>query len=241
MHAGTLGLLENPAGERLESWAQYDGEPPALDVRQTQETLEDIQGPVQTGAAAARVAATTQEVTVTGTDVERTSVDTVEIAYSEWIAEVTISGIVLAASVATDDERSPFPFDLFTAKTGERCNRYAIDVNRLSDEWAADDVLTDVWMVASEEQTVDGDGVSIDYGENAKLENVGEASIGLGFDRTFAGSDTRGVVFEGGYCAAYRDWPAPKFVRFVEHELVPFAYEYEPPDDDQSFLDEVTG
>lgn len=236
MHAGTLALLDSPADDTLDPWARTEGEVPAFDVQNTQETLADFQGAVQTGAAAARVYVSEPEILVSGTHIERESTETVKTVYSGWTADVTGSGIVLSESVAADDKVSPFPFDMFTARTGRECKRHAIDVDRLSDAWADDDALTAVWMVASEDEFEEG--VSIDYGENATLDDVGDATIGLGFKRTFQGSSTRGVVYAGGYVSCYRDWPAPQFVRFVEHEIVPFAREYEP-DDEQVDFEEV--
>lgn len=236
MHAGTLGLLSEPADDALESWARTPDHPPALDVRDTQQTLDDR--PVQTGYAAAKVGVSSRGVTVDGTEISTSSVDTVEVAHSGWVAEVTGSGIVVAESVAADDETCPFPFDLFASRTGSRCLRYSIDVNRLASAWADDDVITGVWMVASEDET--GEGVTIDYGQNANLSDVDQASIGLGFVRGFQGSETKGVVFRGGYLSAYRDWVASKFVRFVEHEILPFAFEYEP-EDEQVDFDEIFG
>lgn len=177
MHAGTLGVLSEPADDPLESWARNDGRPPALDVRQTQDTFDGH--PVQTGRAAARVEVSQRDVLIDGASVTTSSVDTVETAYAEWLAEVTRSGVVLASSVAADDG-----------------------------------------------------SVSIVYGERAKLADVDSATIGIGFERTFEGSDTRGVVFEGGYVACYRDWPPEKALGFVERELLPYAFEYEPEQDE---------
>lgn len=236
MHAGTLGLLSESADDALESWAYTPGEPPALDVRDTQQTLDNR--PVQTGYAAARIEVSEREVTIDGTEISTSSVDKREVAHSGWVAEVTGSGIVVAESVAADDETSPFPFDLVASRTASRCLRYSVDVNRLASAWADDDVITGVWMVASEDDT--GEGVTLDYGQNAKLSDVDQASIGLGFVRGFQGSETKGVVFRGGYLSAYRDWTASKFIRFVEHEIVPFAFEYDPPDEQVDF-DEIFG
>lgn len=238
VHAGTLGLLEDAAEDSLESWARRPDNPPALDVRKTQETLDDR--PVQQGRAAAYVEDTVQDVLIEGTAISRTSDTGRTLAYTGWVAEVTGSGIVVAESIGADDDRSPFPFDLFTARTNRRCRRYSFDIQQLASAWLEDDVLTDVWMIAFEDVDENGSGVSLDYGENAFLEDVDQASIGLGFVRTFEGSETKGVVFEGGYHALYRGWPAEKFVRFVEAELVPFAFEYEP-EKQQVDFDEIFG
>lgn len=229
-HAGTVARLERTSDDRLTSWAYGEQGPPTLVVENTQTTFDEA--PVQTGQAAGRVEENVQLVS-TGVDGDGPWIDVthdtkLQMLATDFVADVTGSGLVIASSVGADDETEPFPFDLFGARCGADCPRLAFDIRQLSSAWLDDDVLTGVWMVARESD--DGEGTTIDYGESARLRDVDQATIGLGFKRSFQGSGTKGVVFASGYCAAWRDWPASKFVRFVEHELLPFAYEYEPED-----------
>lgn len=236
MHAGTLAKLDAPAEEPLESWAKHDDYPPALVVEQTQDSLGgDSVG--QAGKAAARIETTGREVDVGKDskgpfiDVERTN--PVETFVSDWVADVTGEGIVLAGSVAADDEQFPFPFDLFTARTDQRCRRQAIDVETLGQAWANDGVLSDVWMAGDKV----GDAVNIRY-HNTRESDAQNVSIGLGFERTYEGSVARGIVYAKGYVAIWRDWPVSTFLQFVADELLPYAerFDYEA---EQADLSEV--
>jgi hypothetical protein len=229
MYAGTVARLEEPADEPLSDYIFGEGYPPALVVEDTQATLDDR--PVQTGMVAGAVEESVRRVDV-GTDDGEPWIDvrnekTNTLLASEWVAEVTGSGIVVSQSVGADDEELPFPFNVFSSRCGSECRRMAFDIQQLAKAWRSDNVLADVWMLAAEDEFGD---VSIDYGEQASLSEVDTATIGLGFKREYQGSVDKGIVFRGGYAANYRDIPASVFVRFVQDELLPFAYEYEPKD-----------
>lgn len=236
MHAGTLALLDDPADEPLESWAKHDDFPPVLVVDQTQDSLSG-DSVAQTGTVAARVSSTGKDIDVgrdsQGPFIDVQHTDTVETLVTDWVADVTGEGIVVAGSVAADDEQFPFPFDVFTARTDSRCRRQAIDIETLGRTWANDGVLSDVWMAGDKV----GDAVNIRY-HNTRESDAQNVSIGLGFERTYEGSVARGIVYAGGYVAIWRDWTAAKFCQFVADELLPFAerFDYEA---EQADLSEV--
>lgn len=230
MHAGTLGMLDEPADEALKSWRSDMGYP-AIAV---QDTLG--KSGIQLGLAAARIRTTVREVTVSGTETPSISIDPVdtvgEIA-TKWIADVTETGIVVAESIGSD-ERFPFPFGTVSDRTGRWCTRQQIDVEALGDDWQTGNKLRDTWMVGGD----DGTGASIQYHEKAT--DAREASIGLGFELAWDGSVANGVVYASGYLAIWNEWPTNRFVRFVDEEIGPYANPMEEDDDgEQQFLDEV--
>ncbi|PSP80151.1 hypothetical protein BRC81_02880 [Halobacteriales archaeon QS_1_68_20] len=238
MIAGTLALLESPAEDPLETWSN-DGSPPALDVRDTQQNL-DGGSVVQHGVAAGRVTRTRVDVDVAPNGTILTTSDEVpQEVTSEWVADVTGSGLVVAESVYGSGEFA-FPFDVIASQTNERPEQLAIDVESLGRSWEADeeDGLLDTWMVGRD----DGEGARISYHQDAHPTDAREATIGLGFERDWRGTVARGVVYRSGYVAIWRDWTHAVFCRFVEQELLPFAFV--PEDDEeaeQTTLDESGG
>lgn len=224
-HAGTIGLLDDPADDTLSDWIQHDNHPPALVVDRTQGRLDDGP-PVQTGSVAANVETTDRDVFV-GTDGDGPYIDVsrttpVETLVSDWLADVTKSGVVIAESVGADDEQFPFPFDVFSSLTGSRCRRQAVDVESLGRKWHADEVLSDVWMAGDRV----GESVNIRY-HSTQESDAANVSIGLGFERSYEGSVARGIVYESGYVACWRNWSPSKFVRFVVDEILPFCEEFD--------------
>ena len=221
MITGTIALVE-PQDEPLESW-YHDDEThlPALQVEDTQTSFDDR--PVQTGIAAGYDDTTRQSVSISidpdgnpsGITVNRED-DRKRIA-TEWVADVTGSGLVAIESVAGDGEFD-FPLDLFYTRLGLQPERQFIDVEELYVAWDREDVLGDIWLAAGE----DMQGTSIDYHGNADGETL--PSIGLGFERPWGGTVMEGVVYASGYVAVYNTTHASQFVRFVEEELLPYRY-----------------
>lgn len=224
-HAGTIAVLDEPATDPLSDWIQHSDRPPAIVVERTQGTL-DGGPPTQTGTVAANVEVTDRDVFVgSGSDgpyIDVTRTEPVETLVSDWIADVTESGVIIAESVAADDEAFPFPYDVFSARCGSRCRRQGIDVEALGRQWRADEVLSDVWMAGDRV----GDAVNLRY-HSTKESDAANVSIGLGFERSYEGSVARGIVYESGYCAVWRDWSPSKFVSFVVDEVFPYCEEYD--------------
>lgn len=241
MIAGTLARLESSADEPLETWFRDRGLP-GIHVERTQSSFDDR--PVQAGTAATRVEATEKRVDVgvsgsgTAVALDVTDEPSMETISTEWVADVTGSGLLAAASV-NGDGKYPFPFDLFASVTDRDVERLRVDVSKLHAAWSAEDVLGDVWMVGSD----DDQGASIDYHDRASPDE--KPTIGMGFERPWSGTVERGVVYASGYVAVYSSNTASAFVRFVEEELLPYC-ETESEDSQQvtlgggdAFADEV--
>jgi hypothetical protein len=233
MYAGTL-LRIDPVDEALTD--EFNGQDrPALSVRSTQHDLAD-ERPVQTGMAAAYTDETRQDVSIWTKSnaniegdaevvIETERVDTREQFPTEWVADVTGTGLIVPASVAGDGDLD-FPLDLFYSLTGEQPERLAVDVRALAEAWDDDDVLGDPWAATSDH----ADGTEVQYGQHA----TGIPNNGLGFERPFGATALKGVVYRSGYVACYDASTATQFVRFLEEEVLP--YTYVPEEDDQQTL-----
>lgn len=236
MIAGTLSRLEQPVDEPLEDYL-HDSGFPALSVERTQQGLDGT--PIQQGAAASVISTVHKEITAGETiegdsvfvDVERTE-GTTRIV-TEWVADVTESGVILAESLAGSDPA--FPLGLFWSRTESEPVRQGIAVDELHREWSSDDVLGDVWMTSREEED---DGANIAYHEAASPEET--PTIGLGFRRPWDGTAIRGVVYDSGYVALYSTSTASKGVRFVAEELLPYAHPLDDRDTAQATLGEAS-
>lgn len=226
MIAGTLAVLDEPA-EPLESWFRNRGLP-ALVVEDSQDALDaddtDSERPIQRGKAAARAEENRRVVDVgVNTDGEPIALDEryephpVDVA-TEWVADVTRSGIIAAESVH-DDGPLPFPFDLFYSLTGQRPRQQWIDVRELKWAWDREDVLVDVWMAGEED--FESDGAAISYHDAAEADT--ETSLGLGFAREWGGRVYRGVVYPSGYLAIHSSVTPAAYVEFAEETVLPFA------------------
>jgi hypothetical protein len=219
MIAGTLAVLEEPAAEPLET-ATSGGTLPALDVRTTQ---TDLQGDAvaQQGHAGGTVRAQTEDVMVARTrDDEKEPIVVTERVegreehHTEWVADVTGHGIVLIGSLGGSDEL-PFPLDLMASQTDRAIQPTSIDLESLAVTWNLNDEQT--WYTGDS----DDDGTTLGYHDQAG--HPAGANVGLGFSRSWRSTGCRGVVYESGYVAIYRDWTAAVAIKFVAEEILPHA------------------
>lgn len=218
MNAGTLAKLESPADDPLESWARNEGAPPTLDVQETQQQIDGT--PIQSGMAAGTVSDSTERVVIDGTEIRTESADGRATVATEWCADVTGSGLVVAGSTYNTAKEHPFPLDLITHNTGVSCYRLSVDTDALAAAWADDDALRDVWMLAES----DGDESTVmRYGDAASPTDAGRANTGVGFKAAFSGTVFKGVVHSSGYVAVWRDIDAGGFLDFVAQEILPFS------------------
>lgn len=223
MIAGTLGLLDEPADEPLES---NGGEAGALDVQDTQTYLDEAA--VQTGLAAARVETRDEHVYINGTSIDVEEVRGKTKTHTEWVADVE-TGFALAER--TDSGQPPFPWDVFRAACGSPVRTAEIDVVGYID--AQDD--PDVWFSGSDAEH--RDDVQMDYHASADLSGE-PPNIGIGFQTSWQGRSVRGVVYGSGYIAVYNEGVGPvQFARFVREEVLPHAAV---PEDDEAESEQQT-
>jgi len=236
MIAGTLAVYTDPPDEPLSDYRRGDGIP-ALEVTSTQETHGD--STPQRGTVAGRIEATDTLISVTGppddVDIETERVDDLTTIATDWTADVTGSGVILAESIAANEEL-PFPFDVFGGIANSRVQRQQIDVADLHSEWNSAGGLADVWMASDDSQV----GTQMLY--HGAATNANEPTIGLGFKRAWNGTTIKGVVYASGYVALYTARHAADGVQFVADEILPHAEPWDPAiQQDQTDFDEFGG
>lgn len=221
MIAGTIAQLDHAADDPLET-AFQGGDLPALDVEQTQTTFEDT--PVQSGVAATRIEVEREQASVTvdpdgdATGIHTTREPVLTDVTTNWVADVTESGLLAAASVGGDGPFD-FPFDLIAAQTDRTPQRLTVDIEAMHEDWveAEADGLADAWMTGED----DGESTAMQYHDAADVET--RPTIGLGFVRPWNGTVEKGVVYASGYVAVYTSDSATSFVQFVRDEVLPYA------------------
>lgn len=229
MIAGTLAVLEMPAADPLESYSS--GGFATLDVRETQEYLDG--STVQHGRAAATVETETEEIHTSGGSIDVESVPTTDRVWTPWVADVTDAGFVVAERTRPGD-RFPFPFDMFTARTGVDVEPVDIDVPQFILNQQDADRDYKVWMVGQRDAE---DNTAMEYGRKAYSGDAPDANVGVGFRLPWRATTIKGVLYTSGYVAIYQPsgWGPMQFARFVREELLPVAYI--PTDDEETEQD----
>lgn len=221
MIAGTLGLLESPATDKLDSYGS--GGFATLDVRDTHEYLDGAS--VQTGAACATVEGTQEEVHVSGTSIDVEEVGVRSRVWTDWVADVADAGFVVAERTA--GSTPVFPFDLFSARTGVEVRPARIDPGAFIRDQERTGDLHKVWYAGAKEVTdsdLEPDNVQMGYGADALASVARDANIGVGFKTTWNGTVAKGILYASGYVACYNDsWGPVQFARFIREELLPHA------------------
>ncbi|MFW5896323.1 MAG: hypothetical protein ACOCUA_02955 [archaeon] len=237
MIAGTLAIYTDPLDEPLETWSER-GRYPTLVVSGSQETHGDATA--QHGQVAGRVETTETDVLVYedqdgDTRIETDRIDGIETIATDWYADPTDSGVILAESVADPDAEYPFPFDVFAGIADSRVQRQQLDVETLHDDWQDADGLSDVWMGAGDGQV----GTRIGYHGAAR--DV-DPTIGLGFKRAWGGTTIKGVAYASGYVALYSARHPADGLQFVADEILPYAESWDPEQhQDQTDFDDFGG
>jgi len=231
MIAGSIGLLERPTDDILESDA---GGAAALDVEDTQ-TYLDTDAKVQHGKACDRVETREERIHVDGAGgISVEEVVTDERVWTEWVADVTDAGFVAAERTSGGDP--PFPFGLFWARTGEVVQPAEIDTGAfVATQREADDLL-EVWY--SGRDPAGREEVRMDYHGAAALAPGEDPNIGVGFRTSWGGKTVRGIIYASGYLAIYEDAFGPiQFASFIRDEILPHAGIPEDDDSEQTTLE----
>jgi len=214
--AGTMARYDRPLDDPLSSWARDPGDIPAIVVDRTQETHGDATP--QRGRIAGRVEQTSVRVS-TGRDdgepwIDVDRDDDITRISTDWSADVTGSGLVLAESIAANEEL-PFPFDVFGGVALSPIERLQVDIDALYRDWEGDSL--DIWMTGSAHN-----GTTMAYHGQADPETF-QPTFGLGFERSWSGTTIKGVCYAGGYVALYSARHAADGLQFLAEEIEPYA------------------
>lgn len=236
MIAGTLAQYTQSLDDPLEDYIRDNGGLPTVTITTTQSTTSDATP--QTGTVAGRITDTHTDV-YTGTDqdgdpyIETDRVESVDVIATDWYADVTDSGVVLAESIAANEEL-PFPFDVLAGITANQLERRQIDIEAVYDAWRDADASLDLWMAGNDER-----GSQMAYHGHAQ--DV-DPTIGLGFKRAWNGTTIKGVAWAGGYIALYSARHAADGLAFVRDELLPYTESWDPEEhEEQTDFDEFGG
>lgn len=222
MIGGTLAQLDEPTDERLETDLRDRN---GIDVRDTQETL-GANGIAQSGVAVGSIDTNEQHVEIlSNPDGERVGVHVEQESrrkrvVSDWVADVTGTGVIAAASTKEQDPLA-FPFDVLSARAGVDLEQLWLSLPDLVTRWDGDGPgnaeLVDVWLSG----TADEDRTEMLYHDSADMSL--ETDLGLGFKIQWDGTYERGVAYESGYVALYTVDTADLFLRFINEEILPVA------------------
>lgn len=233
MIAGTLSMLGSPVEEPIQSTIYGSGYP-AIAVTNTQ-TTHDAATP-QTGTVAGEIEENVTNV-YTGTDqdddpyIDTERTETITPIATDWYADVTGSGVILAESIAANEEL-PFPFDVFGGVLEANIERKQIDIESMFADW--DDTALDVWMAGNDEH-----GSQMAY--HGSAEGI-DPTIGIGFKKTWNGTTIKGVAWASGYVALYSARHAADGLQFVADEIVPYTESWDPEEhEDQADFDDFGG
>lgn len=220
MHAGTIGVLEEPVDEPLESYAS--GGFATLDVRETLEGFDGVE--IQHGRVTDTIETQAEDIFVSGSTIDVETTESSAKVWTPWVADVTDAGFVVAERTAGSDPE--FPFQVFRARTGQKVERVEIDVADIIRSFRDRDRDVDVWMVGSDEG-----GAEMRYHGHARVADAKRASIGVGFELAWNNTVAEGVMYASGYVAVYNEsWGPRKFASFVRDVILPHA---EVPEDDE--------
>ncbi len=229
MIAGTLALLEEPARDELESFAS--GGFATLDVHETQEYLDGAS--IQEGLACNTVESTEEEIHVTGTAIDVEEISSRSRVYTDWVADVTDAGFVVAER--TSGNEPTFPFDLFEARTDRDVDQAVIHPGRFVRAQEREEQLADIWYAGDKEPNgsdLEPDDVEMGYGADASTATARDASIGVGFKTRWNGTVVKGICYRSGYVAIFNEsWGPVQFGRYLREQILPHA-EVPDPDDE---------
>lgn len=244
MIGGTLAVFDEPLDEPLET--DIRGRRNGIDVDDTQQELGGGEGPIQSGLAAGTVDGREQTVMFpTTADGEPAGIvvesePTRDMVATEWVADPTGSGAIVATSTVEQDPIA-FPWDVFTARVGPSVDPVRINTDALVSRWHGDEIgadLEDVWLQGDH----DGDGTQINYHDSADAD--GGTGLGVGFKVAWDGALERGVAYESGYVAIYTLENPATFMRFLRDEILPVCgipVDTDQDSEDQQTLDDVGG
>jgi len=229
MIAGTLALLEEPADDPLDN--HYDSGGRAVDVEASHTYLDGYR--VQTGTIAGDVTTERERVSLSGSSIEVERRPTSKKAASEFVADVTDQGWVLAERTwSTEEEHRPdWPFSDLQILTGQTIVPMALDPGEFVENQLDADRSPSVEM-----RTIEGaDGTEISWTNTTGSQGT-LANVGVALRTQWQGMYLRLVVYESGYVAIWEpeDMAPEALGRFVHEEIVPVAEPLEDQDEDET-------
>lgn len=233
MIAGQLAFLAEPADDPLENY--HDDGRRAVDVESAISYLDD-ELTVQHGMVAGRVPKQEERVTLAGHEIETEQRDVERTVASEWVADVTGGGWILAERThSSDREDQPrWPFSDFQTRTGRRIEPVEFAPQEFVRRQRDQDRDYTIEMASRE---FNGDDVSIEWGSGALKKDAIKSDVGVALTTLWDGHFVRLVVYGSGYLAIWEpeEMAIEAVARFVHEEVAPIAHV--PEDDEETEQD----
>ncbi|QLG47867.1 hypothetical protein [Natrinema halophilum] len=224
MIAGQLAFLTETVDEPLEN---YHDTQRALHVESAVSYLDD-ELTVQRGTVGGRVPKEEENVSMDGHMIEIERDTRIRTVASEWIADVTGGGWIVADRTHAPRKRDEhlevdWPFTEFVKRTGVEIKATVLSpAEFVRNQRDADRDYT-IEMASRE---FNGDDVSIQWGQGAMKKDAIKSDVGVALTTLWNGEFVRLVVYGSGYFAIWEpaDWSIETFARFVDEEIVPIAW-----------------
>lgn len=216
MHAATLYRTRGEARDP-EIHSKLDGEPPAVDAEAT-DYLDGCR--CYYGEAADLIEVQSESVSIDGGEITTSRPKALELQSVEFYADVTSDPGFIGVSSADAGE---WLVERIAAQTGVEVTETWIDVPAFAEAVRQETETADAWNVSRSRDFGGGkEKASIDYHDAADIDTAQTGTIGLGFQYFWDDTRVRGIVYESGYVAMYRDLPTPAFARWLRDEVLPF-------------------
>jgi len=216
MHAASLFRTEGEASDP-EVKSKLDGEPPAVDAEYT--TYLDG-NTCYFGTAADLLEVQQESVTITEDEVATQQVKGLQEKAVDFYADVATDPGFIGVSSASDGE---WLVQRIAAQTGVEVLKTWIDVDAFADHIRQQAETADAWNVSRSRDYGGGkEETSIDYHDAANIDDAQKGTLGLGFQYFWGDTRVRGIVYESGYVAMYRDMVTIEFAKWLREEVLPF-------------------
>lgn len=238
MISGRLALLNEAAADPLESTHDQTGR--ALDVEETQTYLND--GLVtQLGMVAGEVPKEQERVLLDGNEIETETRKVSRRVASEFVADVSGEGWILAERTHTSDlDHEPeWPFNEFEHLA--RCEIAPVQLK----PWEFVRNQRDAgrtWTVEMTTHESNLDDTTIEWGHGALKSKAVNSDVGVALTTHWEGTHVRLVIYSSGYIAIWEPGEMkPELLgRFIHEEIVPIATFGEPEVEEEEDVEQTT-
>ncbi|EMA69165.1 hypothetical protein C461_03282 [Halorubrum aidingense JCM 13560] len=216
MHDATLFLTHEEARDPEVS-SQLDGDYPAVDA----EGAHYLDGhTIYYGTAADLIEERREDVAVDDTEISTGRAKVLVPRAIDFYVDVSTDPGFIGISSASAGE---WFVKRVAAQTGVNVMQTRIDVDAFA-EHIRDQETADAWNVSHSRDYGGGkEKTSIEYHDAADLASASNGTIGLGFEYFWDDIAMRGVIYESGYVANYRDGLLEEvFAKWVREEVLPF-------------------
>ncbi|UIO98928.1 hypothetical protein Hbl1158_10315 [Halobaculum sp. CBA1158] len=216
MHAASVYLTEGDA-RQTEIPSKLDGELPAVESEATQYLDGHT---VYHGTAADLVEEQAETVHVDGSGVTTSREATLRKRAVDFYADVSSDPGIIGVS---SESKGEWFLKRAGAQLGVSVKKTRINVDAFAAHVREQTETADAWNVSrSRDYGGDKEETSIDYHDAADIEAAERGTTGLGFEYFWGDDYMRGILYESGYVALYKDCITEVFAKWLRDEVLPF-------------------